>query len=118
MIIEYWTTKGFKRRIVKNQFWNECVQSVLWNSLHSPDENTPALINPITNSQFYYKNGNIHRLTGPAVITVNYSSEFWLDGKFYGNIHSWLKDNPNPDLYFNAIGIFTETDKILWFLQN
>jgi hypothetical protein len=115
MIIEYWTIKGLKRKKIKNQFWNEYVD---WGSLHSLDENTPALIHPLNGIKFFYKNGQKHRLTGPAVIKVNYSSEFWLDGKFYGNIHSWFKDHPNPDLYFNAIGIFTETDKVLWYLQN
>jgi hypothetical protein len=116
MIIEYWTTTGFKRRIVKNQFWNEYV---LWNRLHSPDENTPAIIHPLNGIKFYYKNGKKHRLTGPALLWERYSNEeFWLDGKYYKTIKEWINNHPNPDLYFNTIGIFTETDKVIWYLKN
>jgi hypothetical protein len=60
----------------------------------------------------------LHRLTGPARIWPDGFGEFYLNYNYYENVHDWLKDHPNPDLYFNAIGIKTETDKILWFLQN
>jgi hypothetical protein len=63
------------------------------------------------------KGWKFHRLTGPAIID-NKRNEYWLNGKKYENIHSWLRNHPNPDIYFQAIGVITETDKILWFLQN
>jgi hypothetical protein len=32
-------------------------------------------------------------------------------------INDWLKEHPNPDLYFDAIGL-NEADRVLYFLKN
>jgi hypothetical protein len=86
--------------------------------ISSPDENTPAYEEINGFKVWCEKYYRWHRLTGPAFIPRNEKEEFWLNNREYDNVHAWLKDHPNPDLYFHKIGIFTETDKILWFLQN
>jgi hypothetical protein len=89
------------------------------NHISSPDENTPAFENLLTGIKFWCEKDEVfHRLTGPARIFPDGSEYFYINGKFYENVNDWLKDHPNPDLYFDTIGIFTETDKVLWFLQN
>jgi hypothetical protein len=85
----------------------------------SLNENTPAVENLKTGYKVWSKKGFIwHRLTGPARIFPDGKEQFWLNDKSYENVKEWIKDHPNPDLYFDAIGVFTETDKVLWFLQN
>jgi hypothetical protein len=59
----------------------------------------------------------VHRLIGPAVINSNGFGWFYLKSKKYNNVKDWLKAHPNPDLYFDAIGL-NETERVLWFLQN
>jgi hypothetical protein len=87
--------------------------------LSSPDEQTPAYENLETGLKLWSLKGQIcHRLTGPAIIRSDGSEEFHLNGFYYKNVKEWIKNHPNPDLYFHNIGIFTETDKVLWFLQN
>jgi hypothetical protein len=89
-----------------------------WDYISSPNEETPAYENTLTGEKFWCKKGRIwHRLTGPAIIHSNGSEWFYLNDIFYENIHDWLKEHPNPDLYFDAIGL-NETERILWFLQN
>jgi hypothetical protein len=86
--------------------------------ISSPDENTPAYENLSNGFKVWCKKGFFRqRLTGPAIIWSHGREEFYLNDSYYENIHAWLKDHPNPDLYFDALGM-TETDKILWFLQN
>jgi hypothetical protein len=87
--------------------------------ISNPVENTPAFEDTLSGEKIWCLKEFIHhRLTGPARIRSNETYEFWLDGKHYSTVKEWINVHPNPDLYFNAIGIFTETDKILWFLQN
>jgi hypothetical protein len=94
--------------------WNK----IPWKDVSSLDENTPAWESITTKSKLWCRKGRIlHRLTGPAYISRNGIEQFYLNGKYYETVHDWLKDHPNPDLYFDAIGM-NETDKVLWFLQN
>jgi hypothetical protein len=87
--------------------------------ISSLDENTPAYENTLTCNKVWCKRGSIwHRLTGPAYIGHDKSEQFWLDNNYYPTKREWVANHPNPDLYFNAIGLKTETDKVLWFLQN
>jgi hypothetical protein len=84
----------------------------------SPDENTPAWENTLNGLKYWCLKGRIfHRLTGPAIIYSDGNKWYFLNDKIYENVHAWLKDHPNPDLYFDAIGL-SETDKVLWYLQN
>jgi hypothetical protein len=90
-----------------------------WSKFSSPDENTPAWENLSTGFKLWCRRVRIlHRLTGPAKIFPDGKKEFWLDEKHYQTIKEWINNHPNPDLYFHNIGVFTETDKVLWFLQN
>jgi hypothetical protein len=82
------------------------------------DDDTPVFENISYWEKVWSENCCWHRLTGPAYIRSDGREEFWLNDKKYHNIKEWINEHPNPDLYFNAIGVFTETDKILWFLQN
>jgi hypothetical protein len=83
------------------------------------DENTPALEDLKTgHKRWCFKGRILHRLTGPAHIADNGVEDFWLNGIYYRRIKEWIKVHPNPDLYFDAIGIKTETDKVIWYLQN
>jgi hypothetical protein len=92
---------------------------VLNDYVSSPDEDTPAFENLLLGFKVWCLKGLIlHRLTGPARILSDGSYTFCLNGNYYKTVKEWIKDHPNPDLYFNTIGILTETDKILWFLQN
>jgi hypothetical protein len=85
--------------------------------ISSPDENTPALEDLTTGFKFWCEKGRIyHRLTGPAIIYSDGSEYFFLNDEPYENVKNWLKDHPNPDLYFDAIGL-NETERVLWFLQ-
>ena len=49
------------------------------NDYHSPDDDTPALINNIGN-KYWMKHGMLHRETGPAVIYQNGHRLYYLDG--------------------------------------
>jgi hypothetical protein len=101
------------------KFTTDSCEEIPSDKISSPDENTPAFDNLETSSKFWCEKGWYwHRLTGPARIWPDRSEQFWLNDKPYEKIHDWLKDHPNPDLYFDTIGVFTETDKVLWFLQN
>jgi hypothetical protein len=87
--------------------------------ISSLNEDTPAWENTKIGEKIWCNKGWYwHRLTGPCYIGATGEKQFYLNDKFYNNINEWLKDHPNPDLYFNAIGIFTETEKVLWYLQN
>jgi hypothetical protein len=69
----------------------------------SPDENTPAWENLITGEKIWCLKGNkFHRLTGPATNWSYRSINFWLNGKYYENIHYWLKAHPNQDNTFQV----------------
>jgi hypothetical protein len=101
------------------KFKTKYYSKILFINVSSLNEQTPAIEGLADGFKFWCeKEINYHRLTGPARIWSDGTKEFYLNGKYYENIHDWLKDHPNPDLYFDAIGIFTETDKILWYLQN
>ena len=90
-----------------------------WLEISSPNENTPAFEHLEIDYKYWCEKGyKRHRLIGPAHIRSDGSKFFFLNGKKYKNVKEWIKDHPNPDLYFDAIGVLTETDKILWFLQN
>jgi hypothetical protein len=100
------------------QYKTDYYSNVPWEDISSPDENTPAIENLETGLKFWCKKQFFrHRLTGPARIRSDGKEEFYLNEKRYENIREWINDHPNPDLYFNALGM-TETDKVLWFLQN
>jgi hypothetical protein len=110
MIIYYVDGKKFVTKIYDD---------IPWLDISSPDENTPAYENKITGDRVWCMINLIrHRLTGPARMYSDGTEEFYLNGKCYENVKDWLKDHPNPNLYFHNIGVFTETDKVLWFLQN
>jgi hypothetical protein len=86
--------------------------------ISSPDENIPAYENLDSGFKYWCKKGDIfHRLTGPSTILADGTNYFYLNNKRYMNIREWINNHPNPDLYFDAIGL-NETDKVLWFLQN
>jgi hypothetical protein len=90
-----------------------------WWKISSPDEDTPAFEDLSDGFKAWcLKNGFGDRLIGPAKIWSDGREEFWLNDKRYENVKEWIADHPNPDLYFHNIGIFTETDKVLWFLKN
>ncbi len=102
----------------KNFITND-LDEIPWGKISSPNENIPAFEDLETGEKLWCKKGIIyHRLTGPAFIRGDGSIEFYLNDKNYNNAREWINDHPNPDLYFDAIGLKTETDKILWFLQN
>jgi hypothetical protein len=62
----------------------------------SLNEETPAWEDLITGEKLWCKEKNCwHRLTGPAFIDNDGKEYFWLIGKFYENIHNWLKEHPN-----------------------
>jgi hypothetical protein len=84
----------------------------------SLDESTPALQALNSQHKVWCEKGRIfHRLTGPGYIASNGTKYFYLNGKRYMNVREWFNNHPEPDLYFDAIGL-NETDKVLWFLQN
>jgi hypothetical protein len=106
--------------IDSEKFTTEIYSKIPWRVISSPNEDTPAF-----EILGYYKEWREkgwvhgwHRLVGPARMWKNEQDEFYLNGKYYENVKDWLKEHPNPDLYFHKIGVFTETDKIIWFLQN
>jgi hypothetical protein len=89
------------------------------NLISSPNDETPAYEDLENGYKIWSKNDwRWHRLTGPANIDSDGDKSYWLDGRYYStDIGAWIKDHPNPDLYFDALG-WNETDKVLWFLQN
>jgi hypothetical protein len=100
------------------EYKTDYYSNVPWDDISSPDENTPAIENLKTRFKFWcLKRINYHRLTGPSRIWANGDKWFCLNGKKYETIKEWIKDHPNPDMYFDAIGL-NETDKVLWYLQN
>jgi hypothetical protein len=99
------------------KFITEYNSVIPWLEIYSPDENTPAYEDLEYGYKCWYQNGKRHRLTGPARMWSAGKKEFWLNDKHYEKVHNWLKDHPNPDLYFDAIGL-NETERVLWFLQN
>jgi hypothetical protein len=93
-------------------------EDIPWLKISSPHENTPAFENLLSGYRSWCKKGNIwHRLIGPARIFPDGSYTFCLNGKFYVNVKEWINNHPNPDLYFDNLGM-NETDKVLWYLQN
>jgi hypothetical protein len=112
--------------IDNEKFTTDNKDEIPWYTISSPNQETPSL-EVLEFSKNSYKSFMKvwvlkkfirHRLTGPARVFSSGIEQFWLNDKLYENVHSWLKAHPNPDLYFHKIGIFTETDKILWYLQN
>jgi hypothetical protein len=100
------------------KFTTDTFDKIPKNNISSPNENIPAIEDRNTKYKEWCDKGNIiHRLTGPAIIHANGSEWFYLNNIFYENIRDWINNHPNPDLYFDAIGL-TETDRVLWFLQN
>jgi hypothetical protein len=94
-------------------------EDIPWKEISFPDEQTPAFENLLIGLKVWCERGWIlHRLMGPVRIWSDGTKEFWLNDKGYANVKEWIKDHPNPDLYFYNIGVFTETDKVLWYLQN
>ncbi len=104
--------------MIKNSFPNG--QEETYNDdglLHSFDD-CPAKINP-KGEKFWYKNGFLHRLNGPASVKNNGSEiTFWLEGfKVSENVFNNLSfdldgnissENPIPviDKFFSRIFIF------------
>jgi hypothetical protein len=69
----------------------------------SPDEQTPAWENLKTGEKLWCEKGwRWHRLTGPAVIRLDGTKEFWLFNKKYENVTDWLKDHPNQTNAFQV----------------
>jgi hypothetical protein len=105
--------------IYGEKFTTDDSYKIPFDKISSPNEETPAIEYLKTSEKLWCEKGDVwHRLTGPALIGPDGTGSYWLYDIKYHNIHDWLKDHPNPDLYFDAIGIKTETEKILWFLQN
>ncbi len=93
-------------------------KKIPWLRISSPDENTPALEDLSNGYKFFCEiNEQIHRLTGPAEIYPDGNLLYGLNGRIFRNVNAWLKHHPNPELYFDVIGM-NETDRVLWFLQN
>jgi hypothetical protein len=87
--------------------------------ISSPDNQIPGYEDLLRNIKIWLEKGEIkHRLIGPAIIVTNKKEIYYINDKKYENVKEWIKDHPNPDLYFNANGIFTEIGKVLWFLKN
>jgi hypothetical protein len=80
-------------------------------------DDLPSMERPYAEYKVWYENGKRHRLTGPATIH-RAGCDYWIEGKYYETVKEWINNHPTPDLYFHKIGIFTETDKVLWYLQN
>jgi hypothetical protein len=100
------------------QYTTEEFDDIPLHDISSPDENTPAFQDTLTSEKLWCeKNYRWHRLTGPTLIRPDETVGFWLNDKKYHNVRDWIKDHPNPDLYFDALGM-NETDRVLWFLQN
>jgi hypothetical protein len=100
------------KKFTTYDFWN-----IPWDVISFPNENTPAYEDTLTDEKSWFKERSFHRLTGPAYISPEGNKYFYLNGVSYETIKEWISDHPNPDLYFDALGM-NETDKILWFLQN
>jgi hypothetical protein len=99
------------------KFTTNKITTIPWFKHSSPNENTPAFEDLKTGHKHWCLEGHIlHRLTGPVSILSDGTKTFYVNGKTYDNVQDWLKDHPNPDLYFDAIGM-NETDRVLWFLQ-
>jgi hypothetical protein len=82
------------------KFTTENYNEIPWLKISSPDENTPAY-EKINGPKIWYVKGDFwHRLTGPAYICPNRKEEFYLNGKRYANVYSWLKNHPNQDKSF------------------
>jgi hypothetical protein len=88
----------------------------LWKKISSPDDNTPAFETSNGYKFYCHLDEQIYRLNGPAEITSDGREDFYLNGKRYETIKEWINDHPNPDLYFDAIGL-NETERVLWFLK-
>jgi hypothetical protein len=83
------------------RFTTDDPRKIPLNDISAPDENTPAYQNINTGYKVWYKKGLIlHRLNGPARIYFDGTKEFYLNGKYYKNIHKWLKEHPNQDNAF------------------
>jgi hypothetical protein len=103
--------------IDKKKFTTNKYGEIPWKDISSLDENAPAY-ESTSGTKLWCKKGRIlHRLIGPAYISRNGIEQYFLNGKDYDNVHDWIKDHPNPDIYFDAIGL-NETERVLWFLQN
>jgi hypothetical protein len=101
------------------KYTTDNADDIYWRWISSPNEDTPAFENTQTGEKYWCNKWWIyHRLSGPVYIWSNGKEGFWLNDKHYDNIKEWIKDHPNPDFYFHKIGVFTETDKILWYLKN
>jgi hypothetical protein len=103
------------------KFITNLIRNVPWDEISSFNEETPALEDLSDGYKEWCLKGRIrHRLTGPAVIWPNANNvkDFYLNENYYKSVRDWINDHPNSDLYFQIIGVFTETDKVLWFLQN
>jgi hypothetical protein len=99
------------------KFTTDNYDDIPWDDISSPNENTPAFEDLSTGEKIWCEKGyRWHRLTGPAYFD-NDRFCFWLNDKEYENIEEWIKDHPNPDLYFDVLGL-NETERVLWFLQN
>jgi hypothetical protein len=112
----------FKNRYIYyidgNKFTTNEYFNIPFEIISSPDENTPAFEDIYYWEKIWTKKGIIwHRLTGPAFIDSNGTKNYYLNGKPYFNIQNWLKDHPNPDLYFDTINL-PETERVLYFLKN
>jgi hypothetical protein len=100
------------------KFTTENINNIPLYEISSPDENTPALEYTISGNKLWCEKEKFwHRLTGPASIHRT-GCDYWIEGKYYETVKEWINNHPTPDLYFHKIGIFTETDKVLWYLQN
>jgi hypothetical protein len=99
-------------------FTTDNEEEIPWTKISSPDENSPAFEDTLTGEKIWCEKGyRCHRLTGPASIRFDGKEYFYINDRCYFDIQTWLKDHPNPDLYFDAIGL-NETERVLWFLQN
>jgi hypothetical protein len=93
-MIVYYTKAG--------KFQTDDIDSVNFSELNSPDEFTPAFYNHKTEEAIWYKDGLIHRETGPAKSKegISYDNDcFYLNGKCY-SFNEFLINHPNQDWAF------------------
>jgi hypothetical protein len=102
----------YGKKYTTNEYFNIPFDVIL-----SPDENTPAFEDIYYWEKIWCEKGYFHRLTGPACISHTGEENYWLNGDPYDNVNDWLTAHPNPDLYFDTIGL-SETVRVLYFLKN
>jgi hypothetical protein len=85
----------------EGQFETNDYKEIPFNELHSLNDE-PSYENLLNGWKEWYFEGKIHRETGPAQYWSNGNYDFWLNHIKYENVNSWLRDNPNKEIEFQA----------------